>query len=243
MQNRYLGDVGDFGKFYLLNQLIPTKLKLGVNWFLVDNEVSKKTANDGKLKIHLYPKLKDINKLTETLYYSLVNESRKDSNELDVIFFETSSLRENTTYFSQKLNDNDRDKWLEESLTKLKESNVIFCDPDNGFETKTKNKKKHTRFAEVKKYIDEGKSVIVYQHAQRKKFEKHRDEILTSLKSSGIEIAEDFIKIFYIGSNGLGRGGGRYYYLIMHQNHKSDFETQIKNLESGVTNKVIEIKK
>ncbi len=39
MQNRYTGDVGDFGKYGLLRALCSDdgkrKLKLGVNWYLV----------------------------------------------------------------------------------------------------------------------------------------------------------------------------------------------------------------
>lgn len=243
MQNRYVGDIGDFGKFYLLNQLIPTKptkLKLGVNWYLVVNETSKKTANDGNHKIHRYPKLKDINEQTKTLYNSLVYESRKDREHLDVSFFTTTEFGRDYIYFSNILRRNNRDEWFKQSLETLKDCDVIFCDPDNGFETKTKRNKKFIRFTEVKGYRDEGKSVIVYQHAQRKKFEKHRDEILRSFSEIGI--TEDFIRIFYIGSNGLGNGGGRYYYLIVHPNHQSNFETQITNLENDME-KVIEIKK
>ena len=33
MQNRYAGDVGDFGKLGLLRQLTSTRLDIGVNWY------------------------------------------------------------------------------------------------------------------------------------------------------------------------------------------------------------------
>jgi hypothetical protein len=38
MQNRYAGDVGDFGKLGLLRQLISSQLDIGVNWYLVPDE-------------------------------------------------------------------------------------------------------------------------------------------------------------------------------------------------------------
>ena len=37
MQNRYTGDIGDFGKLGLLLQL-STQLSIGVNWYLVPDE-------------------------------------------------------------------------------------------------------------------------------------------------------------------------------------------------------------
>ena len=33
MQNRYAGDVGDFGKIGLLRQIKRSELDIGVNWY------------------------------------------------------------------------------------------------------------------------------------------------------------------------------------------------------------------
>ena len=38
MQNRYTGDIGDFGKLGLLRQLSRTGLSIGVNWYLTPDE-------------------------------------------------------------------------------------------------------------------------------------------------------------------------------------------------------------
>ena len=38
MQNRYTGDIGDFGKLGLLRQLSQTGLSIGVNWYLTPDE-------------------------------------------------------------------------------------------------------------------------------------------------------------------------------------------------------------
>lgn len=34
MQNRYVGDIGDYGKYALLNALASPKFTLGVHWYL-----------------------------------------------------------------------------------------------------------------------------------------------------------------------------------------------------------------
>ena len=38
MQNRYTGDIGDFGKLGLLRALQASSLTVGVNWYLVPDE-------------------------------------------------------------------------------------------------------------------------------------------------------------------------------------------------------------
>jgi len=51
MQNKYVGNVGDFGKYGMLRALFQNSpLKLGVNWCLVEKEEKK---NDGKHTAYL----------------------------------------------------------------------------------------------------------------------------------------------------------------------------------------------
>lgn len=51
MQDKYVGDVGDFGKYGLLRALFSNSpFKLGVNWCLVEKEDKK---NDGKHTAYL----------------------------------------------------------------------------------------------------------------------------------------------------------------------------------------------
>ena len=38
MQNRYTGDIGDFGKLGLLRVLQEAGFSIGVNWYLTPNE-------------------------------------------------------------------------------------------------------------------------------------------------------------------------------------------------------------
>ena len=38
MQDRYTGDIGDFGKLGLLRQLASTGLSIGVNWYRTPDE-------------------------------------------------------------------------------------------------------------------------------------------------------------------------------------------------------------
>ena len=66
MQNRYAGDIGDYGKIALLRELQSQGLSVAVNWYLVEPLESEKKADgtykqeDGKFLIP--EKLKDCDK-------------------------------------------------------------------------------------------------------------------------------------------------------------------------------------
>lgn len=38
MKNQYVGDIGDYGKYGLLRFLASYGIKIGVNWFLTEND-------------------------------------------------------------------------------------------------------------------------------------------------------------------------------------------------------------
>ncbi|SKB94437.1 hypothetical protein SAMN06296386_1106 [Lachnospiraceae bacterium] len=49
MKNQYVGDIGDFGKYALLRAFAEAGVKVGVNWYLTDDD----TSNDGKFTDYL----------------------------------------------------------------------------------------------------------------------------------------------------------------------------------------------
>lgn len=49
MQDRYAGDIGDFGKFALLKELERQELTVGVNWYKTEPLDSEKNS-DGSFK-------------------------------------------------------------------------------------------------------------------------------------------------------------------------------------------------
>ena len=44
MQDRYAGDIGDFGKFALLNELYTQGLSIGINWYKTEPLNSEKNS-------------------------------------------------------------------------------------------------------------------------------------------------------------------------------------------------------
>ena len=49
MKNQYVGDVGDFGKYAMLRVFAEAGVRIGVNWYLTENDGS----NDGKYTKYL----------------------------------------------------------------------------------------------------------------------------------------------------------------------------------------------
>src|SRR5271169_1768089 len=72
MQNRFTGDIGDFGKFGLLRVLcgqdIASQLSLGVVWYLVENESHNE---DGKYTKYLLDDSKKLRCCDSELYDGL----------------------------------------------------------------------------------------------------------------------------------------------------------------------------
>src|SRR4030043_2221212 len=89
MQDRYVADIGDFGKYGLLKFLAEkTRLKLGVNWYLVDpEELNEQSRNDGKKTEYLYANPNDkYTSCDKELYYqlkSIVDENKRSVKEVE----------------------------------------------------------------------------------------------------------------------------------------------------------------
>jgi len=176
VQNRYSGDVGDFGKFGLLRHLLnDSQYSLGINWYLFPDEGHNE---DGKFTRYL------LNPDFELCDSGLHNKLKTVvSNKRCVQALEKSNLfRCKTTYFSNtvdfytdfpsqtKKNKETRlslrKKWQANTIANLSNSNVLFIDPDNGLQIescKSLNQKKSGKFAyfnEISKF-HEGKAFTV----------------------------------------------------------------------------------
>lgn len=203
MQNRYAGDVGDFGKLGLLRQIASTGFNIGVNWYLAPDEVHN---DDGKHVGYLtdwrYAGCDD--SLRSSLYH-LVNSERS------VSAIEKQNLIPHAAYYNELLLSPaeafSRQKWHANALNTLKNSNVVFLDPDNGVLVKSvsfrsKKSNKYLLPSEITDYYAAGKSVIFYNHRCRQKeaaylqrFEwMHEDPKLKSAYFTGLKFVRGTIR-------------------------------------------------
>jgi len=191
MQNRYIADLGDFGKYGLLRNLCGKAesekgLSLGVLWYLVPDESHNE---DGKYISYLNRSRENdlrFRECDEDLYDKL--RAIIKSGERNIRQIKNSRvLPEWTIYFEEPLcydelpilNPETRKKrlrlrnyWVEAGLNKTINCDLIFVDPDNGLQVKSveRHHNKATKYAyyeELLPIIQRGQSLIVYHHLCR----------------------------------------------------------------------------
>ena len=179
MQNRYAGDIGDYGKFGMLRALASEGFSIGVNWYLVDTPARELSVNDGGKLIP--EKLAEVD---SELAKALSAISR--SSERSVRSLEKANLIPGAIYYSDVVPVEDRAVWHTHALDTLTGADLVFLDPDNGLLVKSVGKRsakapKYTFYEEVADYIARGQSVVVYNHRSRKKPDVYFGEICEKL--------------------------------------------------------------
>lgn len=169
MQDRYAGDVGDFGKFILLNAVVDQGLRLGVNWYLTPTTDVERDQDDGKFRIpeklaDLSPELADkLCRVFDGKGYTRSVESLENAGVLPV----------GTIYYRDKFSERtSRAIWHEDALKRLSKCDVVFLDPDNGIRPKSVGPRsakscKYVFENEIIDYYSRGQSVIFYNHRKR----------------------------------------------------------------------------
>lgn len=178
MQNRYVADVGDFGKFALLSALTSGDLRLGVVWYLNSAE---ETNDDGSLTN--YQTLRDCD---PDLYDRLAGILRGGKRDVGQVR-SAGVLPARTEYFNEcvpillrpTFSEGQRNcqwalrqAWFARALNTLAGADLIFLDPDNGLsgQNTRKYQRKVAKYAfmdEVTPWLERSQSVVVYQHQRR----------------------------------------------------------------------------
>jgi hypothetical protein len=191
MQNRYVGDVGDFGKYGLLRALcLPSSdgnrgLSLGVVWYLVPDEGHNA---DGKHTSFLNPAHANVvgyrdcdSFLYDTLAEIVEGKARHVTSirnskifPAGTVFFEEPLTFDGMPHIGPAAREarlRHRSEWLQRALEATAGSDVVFVDPDNGLEVKTQRHTrrgpKHVFFDELVPYLRRGQSLVIYHQMAR----------------------------------------------------------------------------
>ena len=138
MKDQYVGDIGDYPKLGLLRVIEKAGFSIGVNWYLTAPDGGK----DGRKAGYL-------NKACDTPDTVLFNALQGIRKERSIEAIEKSNLLTNTKYFNEELDSVYRKSWHEKAILHLCGQDIIFLDPDNGFEVKSVN----PHFLNGNKYI------------------------------------------------------------------------------------------
>lgn len=233
MQDKYVGDVGDFGKYILLKEICKV-FKLGINWFYVNDRKGKQD------KEYRYIYLKDQYKKSEyfreccpDLYDKFRNWGIAENKNRSIAKIEEAEILPGTAFYRKPLpqGEAERERWFKGSVGEFEKGkvNIIFLDPDNGIQPnpqkgkKDKDAIKYVFYDEIEYYYKLGKSLIIYNHRDRSPKEEYDGKIF------GIK---DYVK-FCRGIRVLKfkRFFVRHYVFLIQKNHEKVIDNTIKRLE------------
>lgn len=246
MQNRYAGDVGDFGKFSLLRSLFGRDTyRLGVIWYLYPDE----NHNDDGGHIN-YLDNSDYQKCDRLLCNKLSTVIQKGRS---VPALERAKLLPKTTvYFSAMLDfhinhpaqtqedkhcrDALRKQWLGNAVSSVKDCNAVFLDPDNGLQIASCPKKSRMKAGKYAFYDEivtlfKGKDVcVIYHHLNRhinhgtheNQIKTRAKELLEKVKPEGGVFALRFTPF-----------SPRAYFILTNDKNAAAIEKSIKDFMQG----------
>lgn len=231
MQDRYTGDIGDFGKLGLLRALQSRDLTIGVNWYLTPDEDHN---DDGMFTKYL--KDESYRKYDESLWLDLkqiVDENQRKVSALQNDRILQAVFYDKTLDFAGKKKAERiwiREEWHRQALEQLSGLDVVFVDPDNGLVVPSaEGRPKENKYVmpdELLDYYRKGSSVIYYQHKARRQDQFYADQHEKLIKSPGLE-----------GASGLGlkfkKTSQRYYFFILQPRHREMIEKITKEMVSS----------
>lgn len=183
MKNQYFGDINDYKKYGLLRSIeSASDLGLLVAWMLTPDDGS----TDGEFIKYLgEPEKWGI--YDSHLYEGLVR-LMGSSSVRSVSLIENSEILNGCSFYSEYVPDTKlgREAWFSSLLNASKNHDLVFLDPDNGLEIKSrpygrKNSSKFLYWREVSDLWASGKSLLIYQHFIREKREAFIQHMLKSL--------------------------------------------------------------
>ena len=246
MQDRYTGDVGDFGKYGLLRALRGNDseaLRLGVIWYRTDESiVEADSGNDGKHIGYLSSdKERDYRPCDPPLYDHLRGIVRRG--ERRVAEIEQSGLlgpdarfhddyvpgpAKRASEHARQASVARRRQWVQDARRSTKDCDLLFLDPDNGLEIQsvrntTFNAPKYVFLDEVKDLLGRGQSMVIYQQrthegSDETQFGQRRDELQQLLSK-----ADMFALRF-------GRGTARHFIVVATAKHSLILRERAKEM-------------
>ena len=239
MQNRYTGDIGDFGKLGLLRQISEAGFSIGVNWYLTPDESHN---GDGR---HIgYLRNEAFRVCDEQLWRMLgeiVESGKRQVRELECDDCLTAKFYSEILDFSNiEKSERQISRWEWHSRAKqlLQGCDIVFADPDNGLIVHSaEGIRKENKFVlpmELAEYYSAGASVIYYQHKARR-----TDDFYTMQHRNLMGCGA------FPGAKGLGlkfkTTSQRYYFFLMHPQHVGRLRSCVEEMKAAAWKKHFDV--
>ena len=188
MQDKFVGDVGDFAKYGLLRTLagIEPKAKpgyrLGVVWYFGDD------GERHDADVAYLSKPDEFRHRDDALFGALqdmVTGKRRTVEEVRRKRFLAGRrfLGRNAVFFSDPVPDRQgRDQWLSEAVARTRKTHIVLLDPDKSLasskmEDKSERSPEHAYLNEVRPFVERSQTVVIYQSFGRNKGDRRENQI------------------------------------------------------------------
>ncbi len=180
MQDRYAGDIGDFGKYGLLRSLCGDDLRLGVLWYAFKGDELEKPG-DGKRIDYLDPPDDSLRECDPDLFNRMHAVAYGGDRSIAAVE-KSGALPEGTSFHGEVLAFDSRERpsdraarrrqWLASGLEAVREADLVFADPDTGLEIPSTRPlvakgPKYAYYDDMVPCWERGQSLVIYQHATR----------------------------------------------------------------------------
>jgi hypothetical protein len=176
MQNRYVGDIGDYMKLAVLRALISGSARqLGVLWWLHPDE---RHNGDGKHRQYL-ARPQEWQRYDGALFEALTVINREGRRNIQAL--QETNMLSAALYFSEpipcaakppKARPDERQKWLAAASACLEPCDLLFLDPDNGIaplglKDRHKRAGKSVMLEDLVALRRKGRAFVIYHHQTR----------------------------------------------------------------------------
>jgi hypothetical protein len=177
MQDRYVGDAGDFAKYSLLSALGSgdPALRIGVLWYLFPNEAHNQDGRHigyladvalAKRDPRIHGKLKTLVTSNQRSVDAVVRAGVLPG---CTIFYDAPLVMLGKP--AERLSR--RSAWFNDGLERLRDADIVFFDPDNGLESPALAKSspragKYVLWSEIEEAWRAGHSLVIYNHLHRR---------------------------------------------------------------------------
>ena len=195
MQDRYTGDIGDYGKLGMLRCLAAAGFRVGVNWYRTPDEDHNE---DGRFTQYAHDNT--YRDCDPQLWASLAQildtkqrrvESLETPDILDAVFYNEPLDFRKVSFLERE---GKRADWHRRALAALNGCELVFVDPDNGLMVpsarRSKKANKYVLPEELFNYYQQGASVIYYQHKARRQDSFYTDQHNKLLQDERIQGAK-----------------------------------------------------
>ena len=242
MQNRYVGDIGDFGKYGLLRAIsgfgdaliADRRLRLGVAWYLYPDESHNA---DGKYTGYLNPTLSNRTRFRacDPQLYDALKHLVDEEVRLVGAVRQCGILPEDTAFHETSLSypasmkrpvrQATRDSWLSGALEATTGVDLVFIDPDNGISATAdplrKNGPKYVFIDDLLRFTQRGQSLAIYHHLGRQGTAEQQISGLAEYLRLNLNLIGPPQALWY------HRGTAHTYFIVAQPKHESVIEENL----------------